>query len=98
MNYYITYFWKEWYLDDVYVFQSNDPAVCKRMRQRKDFKKIGIKMAWDYSMFKTQKKTPQSALRTLARITRSKVKKDAKNDVYFAITYTIVAPKNKPEV
>ena len=34
---YFTYMWREISNDNIYIFQTNDPAVNKRMRQRMDF-------------------------------------------------------------
>lgn len=90
--------WRESSIDDLYVYQSNVPAVIRRMRQREDFVQIGQNIDWDHVVFKSRKKTPQSAIRTLGRITRGKVKKDGQSDVFYVESNTIVASKINREV
>jgi len=90
----ITYMWRDVPYDDLYTYQPNDPEVIQRMNERKDFWQVGY---GDILVFKTRKKTPQSARRTLSRVTSGIVKKDVKNDVFYAISNTIVGTKTKPE-
>lgn len=94
VNKLITYMWRDVSYEDIYSFQTNDPDVIKRMKDRHDFWQVGY---GGILVFKTRKKTPQSARRTLGRITRGIVKKDTKNDVWYAESNTIVGTKTKPE-
>ena len=93
----VTQMWREWHNDNIYVYQPHDPVVIRRMKQRKDFWQVGDVIVGDFLVFKSRKKTPQSAMRTLGRITRGIVKKDAVNGVWYAVSNTIVAPQKKPE-
>ena len=87
--------WKLYRGDDIYCFQSKDPRVKRKMARRKDF---SVFNTWsDGTMvYVTSKNTTQSAIRTLARLTGSKVNYLRSEGVYVAETDTIVTFKNGP--
>ena len=87
---YKTYMWQEVRGGKTFRFQSNDPDVLKRMRQRKDFKEVAAFLTSNERVYLGSFFNPKSARRTLGRITRSKVKKDPTGDGYFAETSTMV--------
>ena len=93
---YTSYLWQEMRGDSVYGIQIEDPEIYKRARQRKDFSLVLWGLNKNIWVFKTHKNTPQAARRTFASITRSKIKKDVKNGVFYAETHTYIAPKTKP--
>ena len=84
--------WKLYRDDTLYCFQSKDPRVKRKMARRKDF---SVFNTWsDGTMvYISWKKTTQSAKRTLYRLTGSEVKYIPLDDVFIAITNTIVTSK-----
>ena len=83
-----------------YLFQSTDHAVIRKMRRRNDFNIFSWSINSSLRVFTTAKATPQSARRTLSRLTGVPISKliyNALEDDYCAITYTIVTPKKVPE-
>ena len=97
IDYYKTYMWKLYKDDTLYCFQSKDPRVKRKMARRKDF---SVFNTWsDGTMvYITEKNTPQSAKRTLYRLTGSEVKYLPLDDVFIAITNTIVTSKEEAVV
>ena len=97
IDYYKTYMWKLSKDDTLYCFQSKDPRVKRKMARRKDFPFFNT---WsDGTMVYTSgKNTPQSAKRTLYRLTGSEVKYLPLDDVFIAITNTIVTSKEEAVV
>jgi len=94
---YKTYMWHLYKDDHVYCFQSKDPRVKRKMARRKDF---SVFNTWsDGTMVYTSgKNTTQSAKRTLYRLTGSEVKYLPLDDVFIAITNTIVTSKEEAVV
>ena len=97
MKNYFTYLWQELYGDPVFRFQSNDPVVNKRMRQRIDFSLVLYGLNTNLRVYKAQFYSPKEARRTLRRITRQDIFFDAESDVFYAQTGAIVAPKQELE-
>ena len=87
---YQTYMWQEVRGEKTFRFQSNDPEVLKRMRQRKDFKEVAVYLTSNERVYSGTFYSPKSALRTLERITRLKAQRDPIGRGYFAETGTIV--------
>lgn len=90
--------WQEVYGGKTIRFQSENKKIRERMRQRSDFIQIGWCKDPKYIAYQVRFYSPKEAKRTLGRITRSIVKKDSKNNLYYAETGAIVANKNNPEV
>ncbi|MFL3004670.1 MAG: hypothetical protein ACJZ1R_00720 [Candidatus Neomarinimicrobiota bacterium] len=92
-----TVMWREFPMiagDQSYRINTADPAVAKRLRQRKDcipavyYCNIS---RWDY---RTNKYSKKDAIKTLKRITRQEIKYDAVNDEYYA-DYGVIIDSNK---
>ena len=98
MKPYKTYMWQEVYGDPVFRIQTNDPAIHKRMRQRKDFTLVLWGLNTRLWVYKAQFYTPQKARQALSRITRQEIHKDASDGSFYAETYPIVAHKERLEV
>ncbi|OVE79284.1 hypothetical protein BVY01_02900 [bacterium I07] len=79
----------------LYRFETNDPEVNKRMRQRQDFKLVGFGVNHPCWQYQASFYSPKEAKRTLGRITRSKVKFVPSEDLFVAKTGAIVALKEK---
>jgi len=90
--------WQEVYGEPTFRFQSNDPKVKKRMRQRKDFTLVAWGLNTLLSVYQARFYSPKEARRTLRRITRQKIKKDYSESMFIAKTGAIVAPKKGVEV
>ena len=85
--------WQEVYGDPVFRFQTDDPAINKRMRQRKDFTLVlwGLnKKLW---VFKAQFYSRKEAIESFKRITRSTINKTDDTCGFHAQTGVIVAHK-----
>ena len=97
IDYYKTYMWKLSRDDTLYCFQSKDPRVKRKMARRKDF---SVFNTWSDGkmVYITEKSTPQSARKTLGRLTSSEIKKEPAGDAYYAETYTIVTSKEEAVV
>jgi len=93
-----SYMWRELYGEPVYRFQTNDPSINKRMRQRGDFHLVGWGVNCKLWIYISSFFRPSEALRTFRRITRSKVKKDSLGGVFYAKTTAIVAQKSIDEM
>ena len=78
-----------------YWFQTTDPEVHKRMRQRKDFKMVGRALNASLWIYSSSFYSPKEARRTLRRITRSEIKYDEVEELYYTETGAIVACKNE---
>mgnify|MGYP004456166487 CR=1 FL=1 len=90
-NSYKTYMWQLVHGEPWYRFQTDDPAIRRKMLRRSGFRESGWGENVDgYWVFQARISTPQSALRTLRRITGSKPEKDASEEVFLAKTHTIV--------
>ena len=79
-----------------YLVQSTDPVVNRKMRRRSDFYPYSWSINSSLRVFSTGSSTPQSARRTLSRLTGVPVSEfifDALTGDYTAITYTIVTSK-----
>ena len=90
---YKTYMWQEAYGYLVFRFQTNDPAINKRMRQRKAFTLVlwGLnKKLWVY---KVQFNSRKEAIKSFKRITRSTINKTDDTCGFYAQTGVIVAHK-----
>jgi hypothetical protein len=91
-----TYMWREYPFirgDKAYRFQTNDPHMHKKMRQRKDFRLVlwGLnKRLWVYV---STKNSLEKARRTLGNLTHDKVKKDTVESVFWAETTPYIAIK-----
>ena len=92
-----TYMWQEVYGDPVFRFQTNDPAINKRMRQRADFSLVLWGLNTNLWVYQAQFYSPREARRTLRRITRQDILFNAVSDVFYAQTCAIVAPKKRLE-
>ena len=90
-----TYMWQEVYGDPIFRFQTNDPAINRRMRQRADFTLALWGLNENLWVYKAQFYSPQKARQSLSRITRQEIKKDPVDDLFYAQTYPIVAPKGR---
>jgi hypothetical protein len=89
----LTVMWQEMYGEPEYRFQTDDPAVHRRMQKRKSFKLAvwGInKKLW---VHRARFYSPQKARQTLQRITRSKIEKSTVKGEFWAQTYPIVDSK-----
>ena len=83
-----------------YLVQSTDPVVNRKMRRRSDFYPYSWSINSSLRVFATGSSTPQSARRTLSRLTGVPISKlifDSITGDYTAITYTIVTSKKGPE-
>tara|TARA_R110000823_G_scaffold24929_1_gene73813 strand:+ start:819 stop:1103 length:285 start_codon:yes stop_codon:yes gene_type:complete len=91
-----THMWRECPFirgDKAYRFQTDDPHIHKKMRQRKDFKLAiwGLnKKLWVYV---SDKNTLEKAKRTLGNLTHGKVNKSAARGEYWAESTPYIAPK-----
>ena len=95
VNPYRTYMWQLIHGEPYYRFQTDDPAIRRKMLRRSDFIEAGWGENIDgYWVFQTRKYSPQDALRTLRRISGSKPEKDATEGVFLVKTHAIVT-KNK---
>ena len=92
-----TYMWQEVYGDPVFRFQTNDHAINKRMRLRADFSLVLWGLNTNLWVYQAQFYSPREARRSLMRITRQEILYNAENDVFYAQTCAIVAPKKRPE-
>ena len=90
-----TYMWQEVYGDPVFRFQTNDPAINKRMRQRADFSLVLWGLNTNLWVYQAQFYSPREARRSLMRITRQEIRKDPVNDLLYVQTYPTVAPKGR---
>ena len=93
MKPYKTYMWQEVYGDPVFRIQTNDPAIHKRMRQRKAFTLVLWGLNTRLWVYKAQFYTPQKARQALSHITCQKIKKDASDGSFYAETYPMLAHK-----
>ena len=97
---YKTVMWRELPMiagDQTYRINTADPAVAKRLRQRKDCTPAVYYCnisRWDY---RTNKYSKKDAIKTLKRITRQEIKYDVVNDEYYADYAVIIDYKNRPE-
>ena len=83
-----------------YLYQSTDPKVNRKMNRRNDFYIYSWSINSSLRIFSTTKATPQSARRTLSRLTGVHISKlifDSITGDFAAITYTIVTSKNNSE-
>ena len=95
MTSYTTYMWQLIHGEPYYRFQTDDPAIRRKMLRRSDFVEAGWGENIDgYWVFQTRKYSPQDALRTLRRISGSKPEKDAAEGGFLVKTHAIVT-KNK---
>ena len=98
MTSYKTYMWQLIHGELYYRFQTDDPAIRRKMLRRSDFVEAGWGENIDgYWVFQTRKYTPQDALRTLRRISGQKPDKDASEDVFLVKTHAIVTKKNRSQ-
>ena len=91
-----TYMWREYPFirgDKSYRFQTNDSAINKRMRQRKDFKLAMWGLNNNIWVYITEKNTANKARRTLSNITQGPVKKTSERGVYVVKTVPYIASK-----
>ena len=95
---YTTSCWKLTRDEDIYRFQSDDPLVINKMRRRADFDLVAWGENAIIEIYSTIKSTPQSARKTLGRLTSSEIKKEPAGDAYYAETYTIVTFKEEAMV
>ena len=87
--------WQEVYGEPIFRFQTNDPGINKRMRQRADFTLVLFSFNDNLRVYKAQFYSPQKARQTLSRITRQEIRKDPVNDLFYVQTYPTVAPKGR---
>ena len=92
-NVYATYMWQELFGEPLFRFQTSDPAVNKRMRQRNDFTLVSEALNAALWVYRARFYSPREARRTLKRITRREIHFDATEGVYFAETGAVVAQK-----
>ena len=88
---------QEVYGEPIFRFQTNHPGINKRMRQRADFTLVLSSLNDNLRVYKAQFYSPQKARQSLSRITRQEIKKDPVDDLFYAQTYPIVAPKGRHE-
>ena len=97
---YKTVMWREFPMitgDQSYRINTIEPAVAKRLRQRKDCTPAVYYCnisRWDY---RTNKYSKKDAIKTLKRITRQEIKYNAVNDEYYADYGVIVDSGKRPE-
>ena len=73
-----------------YRFITDDPLIAKKMYQRKDFTfavEYLNRKIWDY---RVNRKSLKRAKRTLALLTKGKVKYDSINDEFFVKSGTYI--------
>ena len=98
MKPYKTYMWQEAYGDPVFRIQTNDPAIHKRMRQRKDFTLVLWGLNTRLWVYKAQFYSRKEAIKSFKRITRSTIKKTDDMCGFYAQTGVVVAHKERLEV
>lgn len=76
--------WQEERGKPYYRFQPDDPAVSKKMRQRKYFHLTAWGENCNLWIFRTTINRPQNARRTLKILTGNKVEWDEKEEVFYA--------------
>ena len=91
---YSTYLWHEVPNDNVWIIQTDDPKVIRKLRRRQ----IARLSAWSVSgsnmcKFKTQYYSAKEAKKSLHRLTGQKPRKDAVNGLFFAETGVILTSK-----
>lgn len=80
----ITYMWQELYGEPYFRFQTDEPKVAKKMRQRKNFVRVGYGINTQLWIYRTTFYKPQDAKRTLRNITGREIQKDAENGLFYA--------------
>ena len=79
-----TFMWQEQYGSPEFRFQTDDPKIAKRMRQRKKFVLSGYGINIRLWIYTSPFYKPQDAKRTLSHITGRKIQKDASMDGFLA--------------
>ena len=98
MTSYTTYMWQLIHGEPYYRFQTDDPAIRRKMLRRSDFVVAGWGENIDgYWVFQTRKYSPQDALRTFRRISGQKPEKDASEDVFLVKTHAIVTNNKRSQ-
>lgn len=84
--------------DKIWRYQTNDPGVYKRMRQRSDFKLVCYGINIRLWVYRTRKNSAKEAKMTLKRVTRQRIHFDTENKEYFTDPGVIVAHKKESDV
>ena len=93
-----TYMWKEYPFikkDKSYRFQTADPIINRRMKQRSDFDLVLLGLSENIWVYQTSKYSLKDAKKTLTRVTRQVIKYDAFYEVYYAESGVIVDKNSK---
>ena len=90
--------WQEVYGEPIFRFQTNDPGINKRMRQRADFTLVLSSLNDNLRVYKAQFYSRKEAIESFKRITRSIIKKTDDMCGFFAQTGVIVAHKERLKV
>ena len=93
-----TYMWKEYPFikkDKSYRFQTADPIINRRMKQRSDFDLVLLGLSENIWVYQTNKYSLKDAKKTLNRVTRQVIKYDAFYEVYYAENGVIVDKNSK---
>lgn len=80
----MTYMWQEERGQKFYRFQTDDPVVNKKMRERKTFTLIGSGFNCNLWIYQTELFKPQNAKRTLKALTGKGIQYDRSSDTFFA--------------
>ena len=81
-----------------YRIVTNDPIIGKKMYQRNDFSLANEylnRKTWDY---RVERKSLKRAKRTLALLTKGKVKYDSINDEFFVKSGTYIDKNNELDI
>jgi len=91
-----TYMWREYPSirgDKHYRYQTNNPDIHKKMRQRKDFKLVLWSLNSRLWVYVSKKNTLEKAKRTLGNLTRDKVKKVTSSKLFYTENAPYIASK-----
>jgi len=91
-----TFMWREHPFirgDKNYRYQTNNPDIHKKMRQRKDFKLVLWSLNSRLWVYVSKKNTLEKAKRTLGNLTRDKVKKVTSSKLFYTENTPYIASK-----
>jgi hypothetical protein len=92
------YMWREYPFikkDKSYRFQTSDPIINRRMKQRSDFQLVLWGLNENIWVYQTNKYSLKDAKKTFSRVTRQVIKYDSFNEVYYAENGVIVDKNSK---
>jgi len=94
-----TYMWREYPFirgDKCYRYQTSDPHIHKKMRQRKDFSLVMWGLNRNIWVYVSKKNNLEKAKRTLRNLTHSSVKKHTASSVFLAQSTPYIANNLRP--